>query len=521
MRRHALFLGILALAAVSRFVVLFASQTHVHSDEAIIGLMARHIEEGRAHPFYMYGQPYNACAAWEAYLAAASFAAFGVGACALKAVIVTLSLLCLGLFYGVIVRIYDRPTATLAAFALALSPSLFKWHFQVRGYSGYFLSLPLLLGLFWWVDSRPPAKSRRVFWLGLASGISVWCLELVLAPVVALWALLALRRKLSVRDAVMGLAGAVVGYGPAIVFNLLHHFSNWREVFIEKTGGHAASLLQPATIAAILAEEMPKYFGVDTVLWYYPERPIAGFVFYVIALASGGAAILPFLRSPAKIRQAIAGSSSDEDKDFVMLLLTLACLVPYLIAPVRVPGYFLGGSLFLSVLTGRLLMLCWRTGRVVPRVAAGAVFAALLLVGAWVEIEVARHNEIETLTLNKEGTLQMSRIPGADLAAVEQYLRQNEVSSVWTTMSFVYPLLFESGERLAVSDAIFRTDRNVYPESVPRPLPRRDQRTAFVVETESPNRQAVEAAFGQTGGVGPVTSNFGTLTVIEPKPRGR
>ncbi len=109
---------------------------------------------------------------------------------------------------------------------------------------------------------------------------------------------------------------------------------------------------------------MPKFFGPDTVLWYYPERPISGFVFYAIAVAAVGAAVLPFLRSPAKIRRAIAGGSSDEDKDFVMLILALACLVPYLIAPVRVPGYFLGGTLFLSVLTGRLLVRGWKSTRV-------------------------------------------------------------------------------------------------------------------------------------------------------------
>src|SRR5580658_960178 len=125
MRRHALFFAILAVAAVSRFGVLFASQTHVHSDEAIIGLMARHIEEGRYFPFYMYGQVYNAGAAWEAYLSALLFSVFGDGVIALKSGIVVLSLACLGLFYATVSRMYDRPTATLAALALAVSPSLF------------------------------------------------------------------------------------------------------------------------------------------------------------------------------------------------------------------------------------------------------------------------------------------------------------------------------------------------------------------------------------------------------------
>ena len=94
MRRHALSIGIFIFIAAARFVILFASQTHVHSDEAIIGLMGKHILEGRYFPFYMYGQPYNAGAAWEAYLAAIAFASFGIGVISLKSCIVALSLLC-------------------------------------------------------------------------------------------------------------------------------------------------------------------------------------------------------------------------------------------------------------------------------------------------------------------------------------------------------------------------------------------------------------------------------------------
>src|ERR671936_316864 len=99
MRRHLLFIGLFLVVAAARITILLASQTHVHSDEAIIGLMAKHILEGRYFPFYMYGQPYNAGAAWEAYLAAVSFAVFGASVISLKGCIVALSLACLFLFY--------------------------------------------------------------------------------------------------------------------------------------------------------------------------------------------------------------------------------------------------------------------------------------------------------------------------------------------------------------------------------------------------------------------------------------
>src|SRR6476620_5391924 len=144
MRRHALFIGVLVLIAAARFAILLMSQTHVHSDEAIIGLMGKHILEGRYFPFYMYGQPYNAGAAWEAYLAAVAFVFFGVGVVQLKGCIAVLSLLCLYLFYRMACALSHRGTAVFATLAFALTPSLLKWHFQVRGCSGYFLPIPVL-----------------------------------------------------------------------------------------------------------------------------------------------------------------------------------------------------------------------------------------------------------------------------------------------------------------------------------------------------------------------------------------
>src|SRR5439155_6489751 len=141
-------------------------QTHVHSDEAIIGLMGKHILEGRYFPFYMYGQPYNAGAAWEAYLAAIAFAVFGVSVIPLKSCILVLSLLCLVLFYWMCLALYDQRTALLAAIVFAVTPSLLKWHFQVRGYSWYFLSIPILTMLFTSFASDWARKQTTLFFFG-------------------------------------------------------------------------------------------------------------------------------------------------------------------------------------------------------------------------------------------------------------------------------------------------------------------------------------------------------------------
>jgi 4-amino-4-deoxy-L-arabinose transferase-like glycosyltransferase len=519
-RRHALFLGLLGFAAASRFVILFASQTHVHSDEAIIGLMAKHISEGRYYPFYMYGQPYNAGASCEAYLASIPFAVFGVGVLPLKCCVVLSSLLCLTLFYLVVSRIYDRRTAFLAALVLALFPSLVKWHFQVRGYSPYFLSFPILLGLFWSIDSSARRRGPKALVFGLASGLSVLCLELSLFPVVALWALLAVRRRFTARTAALGLMGCAIGYAPAAVYNLTHQFSNWREVFIDKTGSDVRSLLAPATYVQIFVEEMPKFFGPDTVLWYYPEKPLAGYVFYAFAVAAIVVAIAPFVKAPKRIGKAILDGSSAMDVDLVLLLLTFVCFVPYLVAWLRTPSYFFGGCFFLSMLMGRLLGRCFAAASW-ERALGAAVVVVVLIAGLGVLVNVGRQNEIETLTYNENGQLHMTRVPAHDLEALEHDLIRKKASSVWATVSFVYPLIFESDEKLAVSDAIFGTYRPIYPASVPQRLPRPNEVTAFVTELSSPAQRSVEGGFAQVRRKKPETAEFGMFTVIYASPGTR
>ena len=517
MRRHALFVGLLFLFAAAWFAILLTSQTHVHSDEAIIGLMGKHILEGRYFPFYMYGQAYNAGAAWEAYLAAIAFAFFGVGVIPLKICIVLLSLLCLFLFYRMCLALYDQRTALLAAVVFALTPSLLKWHFQVRGYSWYFLSIPLLTILWASIQSTPNRRWPLFFLFGVISGLSIWSLELGIAFNAALWVLILMRRNLLLKNALVALAGFITGYSPAIVFNLTHHLANWKSVLEKTGGGGITTLYHPGTLSQIFVTEMPKFCGPDTVLWYCSEKPAAGFVFYIIALLAVGVAAWPFIRSPLKIVTAIRGGfvEDDEQRDLLLLLLILTCFVPYVTAPLRVPGYFLAGCFFFAALTGRLLARCFASASTLLRFGAAGIFATTLITGVAVMLDTGRHNQIETLTLCGQGeNYCLTRVPGADLDGIEGRLSQSRVAGVWTTVSFVYPLLFECHEAFAVSDTFFGYQHRVYPESIPWREPDPAGRTAIVLESDSPFRAPVARRFEQAGVV-PLISEYGKLAVIE------
>ncbi len=521
-RRHAVFIAIFVIVAATRFSLLFLSQTHTHSDEAIIGLMGKHILEGRHLPFYMYGQAYNAGAAWEAYLSAVAFAVFGVGVIPLKACIVFLSLICLFCFYRMCFLAYGQRTALFATAAFSLAPSLLKWHFQVRGYSWYFLSIPVLTILFFSIQTSLRPRRDLVFLFGLASGLSIWSLELAVPFVLALWLLLICNAKWSLRNVAVAAGGLAVGYGPVIAFNLTHHLSNWRMVAAYKAGGGLASVVHPSAYGAIFLHEMPKFFGPDTVLWYYPETPNSGYLFYGLALLAMIVAVWPFLKSPSKIARALRGElvETPEGRDFVMLVLTLACFIPYLAAPLETPGYFLGGCFFIAALTGRMLERSIFSSKMTLRIAGSAMFCAILLTGLAVAVGAGKRNQIETLISCESGKgFCMARIPAGDIEKVEWYLTQHGIDSVWTTISFVYPLIFESAEKVSASNAIFSSDREIYPSDIVLRNPSLNLRAAFVLERGSSFRPKVEAFCAKAGGADPLISEYGTLTVIQQNAR--
>ena len=520
MRRHWAFIFILIATAIVRFVILFVSQTHVTSDEAIIGLMGKHILEGRAFPFYFYGISYNASCAWEAYLAVVPFAIAGVTVVALKIPTVLLSIVCLALFYLMTTRLYPIRVATLASLIFALWPGLAKWHYQPRGYAFYFLFIPALIILFLIVETQQTRRARDYFFFGLACGIALWSMELLLIPIVTLWALLLLRRKFSIKTFVACAGGLVIGYAPAIWWNLTHAMRNWHFLLFEKpeVGGVAARFGLQAW-REIFVHEMPKFFSADTVLWYYPETKWTGYVLYFV---TGIAVIIAASRALRwkSIRAAFGSgfTTNEAAKDLLMLILIGVSFVPYVIAPLRVPGYFLGAVFFMSILIAHCANQLLVRKEFFARALGMTTLLATIICGGATIIETATRNQIETLTLsaNRQGH-EMIRIPGADIDAVKQDVDQNGTKAVWTTISFVYPLIFETNEKLAASESIFGVDRPVYPPSIPKPEPSDQDRAVFVIETKSPYRQQIQETLALKSGAPPRAREHGALTVIEQR----
>src|SRR5205814_7650193 len=177
------------------------------------------------------------------------------------------------------------------------------------------------------------------------------------------------------------------------------------------------------------------------------EQPAAGFVFYAIALFALGLGMWPFVKSPGNILRATRGDLADarQKSNFNILVLTAASFVPYVSQAPGVPSYFFGGCFFLSMLTGRTLERGFSSSTPLPRLGEAIALAAILVTGIFVHIRIGQTNQIETLYLCEDRrTYCMTRIASADIDGIHRDLNQRNVTSVWTTISFVYPLLFES-----------------------------------------------------------------------------
>jgi hypothetical protein len=111
-RRRIAVLAAVAAVVVARSLVLVCwPQAHFDSDQAVTGLMAKHLAEGRAFPVFMYGQSY--LLAVQAWMAAPVFLLFGVSVAALKFPLLIISIVVAVL----LIVLIERETALHPALA--------------------------------------------------------------------------------------------------------------------------------------------------------------------------------------------------------------------------------------------------------------------------------------------------------------------------------------------------------------------------------------------------------------------
>jgi hypothetical protein len=161
-RRLTIAIALLIVSARSA-IFLVRPESYFDSDQAVIGLMAKHLAELRAFPLFMYGQNYQLGV--EAWLAAPLFAIAGVSATALKLPLLVMNgAIALMLLRGFEREMGLRPALAAVAALPFLLPSV--------GLSATFMDSsggtlePLLWVLVLWITRDRPLLCSVVFGIG-------------------------------------------------------------------------------------------------------------------------------------------------------------------------------------------------------------------------------------------------------------------------------------------------------------------------------------------------------------------
>jgi hypothetical protein len=241
--------GLLLVGALLRIAVLASPLGELDGDEAVVGLMARHIAFLGERPVFYWGQPY--LGSLEAFCVAPLFRLFDSSTLLLK-LVPTLYSLGFLVLSGVLARrlFGDGPALATAAY-LALPPAMWAvWSTKARG--GYaellFLGEALLLATLWWADA--PTDRRGAMLWGLLAGLALWTHLLAIVYVLPCVLYLAVGR--GVRPALAGIAlvGTAIGLLPLLIDNLTDSFLT------------ARALLQPPDLPLDPLAQLERFFRV-------------------------------------------------------------------------------------------------------------------------------------------------------------------------------------------------------------------------------------------------------------------
>ncbi|MBA3824880.1 MAG: hypothetical protein H0X24_13415, partial [Ktedonobacterales bacterium] len=274
--------GAIILVAVGvRLALVAAGWPGSDSDDATMGLMARHILLRGEHPIFFYGQAYMGTI--EAYLGALFYAVMGVSAFALKCGLIVLYGLFMGVMYALLAWAFQPRVALVGLVLLAVGADE-QLKLQLEAYGGYLETLlfgALLIVITMWLIRRAGGVPHTwqgwggfALW-GLIAGVAIWSDPLV-APFVALaFVPLVLLQRRQVRRWVVGLAvlGFVVGVAPWLVYiGTSPSFSAAKSFLKDAPTHHVGTLVQPSTgqplidhLLGVVVISVPNRTGVTAI----------------------------------------------------------------------------------------------------------------------------------------------------------------------------------------------------------------------------------------------------------------
>lgn len=503
-RKPALALGVVLLIALVARALLLASDTvSFHSDEAVVGLMARHILQGE-RPVFFYGQAYMG--SLDAWLIAVGFALLGESVLTIRLVESLLYLLIVASAFAVAWRVSGRTVVAAVAALVFAVPNVLLSVYTTATLGGYNETLLLgnLMLLFGWDVAHDHRRSYgRWALLGVCAGIGWWTNGLIVAyalPVAALvmwtmWRNTRVQSSAPLSTNALGIVVALVcfliGSAPWWAFNFANDFAALRFYLPSSAPSQFAGTDIPPLptnqrLIGLFLLGLPAVIGLR-----FPWLPS----FFLPALGVLVALIYAFalyrlLRRESVLKpdgRLLAGG-------MVLLFCGLFVVSRFSIDPTG--RYFLPLALPLGIGVGTLVASIRRTSVRVLIVAIVPVYNVLGVATAMTTVPPGL-----TTQFNLE-----THIPNDDDRALIDFLDARGLVHGYTNYWISFRLAFLSGDRMQYSAALpYKTDLSYTPFDERYPPYRAatdtapDAQIAYITANVAAVKARLEAIFAERG----------------------
>jgi len=446
------FAAILALALGLRVAILATSQRYLRSDEAVVGIMAKHIVTCGARPIFLYGQAYGGGHAIVAYIAAPLFHLFGRSAILLTAITAAFSVANVVLLY-LLLRRYYSPALGLAASLLyaVLAPVTYTSMLVNGATETLFLCLLGLHAFFrMFYEGRPSAVSALA--LGATCGLACWSMDFAAAyPVLYVVVLVAAGRSLLFHWKMLpGLAGFLAGWSPVLIYDVTHEWAHVGKMLGRGSGQWIGPRFLDA-FGSLWVHDLAGFFywEIDDFPRGIPWTSWAQYVVFAAALVWAVVRYGPRVRDMAVRGRGARAWEPSRVRPEVMPLLYIAvylflyCLSGFSAAGRRTPRYLLPLYPLAAVPMAAFVLDLCRKGRAwrVPGIGAAVVLVAAALYQDSRLIGPPRHHEHHVLT------------SGEGIRGVARFLEGKGIRYAFAPYEIQWRLVFESDERVIASCA--------------------------------------------------------------------
>lgn len=451
MKRKYLLL-ILLLALVLRLGLLFSGQRYVDGDEAVVGMMAKHILTRGERPLFYYGQPYGGGHVIEAYLASLLYPLLGFSSITLKLVPLIFSLGIIALTYLLLERFFNERIAILSGLLLALSSPFVKSSLQSDGYIETIFFCLLSLFLFFSIYFENKREYSRIALFGFVSGLSCYLFDFALFYLLTYFLFFFVRDKKCFfrKTFLVSFFPFLLGISPLIWVNLktnflqVKHLIHGPPLLFERPEELSKAFQFLSNIRGFFIHDLPAFLGPEAVHLFVKKIPLFSWIHYFVFLAS-----LIFLIARAKkslknfFFGLLPGRRFFPSAETWIICYLFIFIILYSVSPYAggCPRFLLPLYPFIPISIALFLNWLWERRRI-QRAISISLLVLLLSIGLRYDVSLAKSNEVIDGKIRTSGKLA---------SQVVKFLNDQDIKYIYTTYFLKWRIIFESNERIIAS----------------------------------------------------------------------